>query len=83
MKLVQRMATVPGQRTIIVISPGFFTIDPLFFLADAQPGPKVKRLVPRARGLNLHPPAAGIGGNPQVPAFPSVHHLDTMHMNRC
>ncbi len=29
--VVQRMATAPGQRTVMVISPGFFTIDPLFF----------------------------------------------------
>jgi len=29
--VVQRMATAPGQRTVIVISPGFFTIDPLFY----------------------------------------------------
>jgi VWFA-related protein len=29
--VVQRMATAPGQRTVMVISPGFFTIDPLFY----------------------------------------------------
>jgi VWFA-related protein len=28
--VVQRMASAPGQRTVVVISPGFFTIDPLF-----------------------------------------------------
>jgi VWFA-related protein len=28
--VVQRLATAPGQRTVIVVSPGFFTIDPLF-----------------------------------------------------
>jgi VWFA-related protein len=29
--VVKRMATAPGQRTVMVISPGFFTIDPLFY----------------------------------------------------
>ena len=28
--VVQRLATAPGQRTVMVVSPGFFTIDPLF-----------------------------------------------------
>ena len=28
--VVQRMGAAPGQRTVMVISPGFFTIDPLF-----------------------------------------------------
>jgi len=29
--VVQHMAGAPGQRTVVVVSPGFFTIDPLFF----------------------------------------------------
>ena len=28
--VVQRLGAAPGQRTVMVISPGFFTIDPLF-----------------------------------------------------
>jgi VWFA-related protein len=30
-QVIQRMATAPGQRTIMMISPGFFTMDPLYF----------------------------------------------------
>jgi hypothetical protein len=29
--VVQRMASAPGQRTVMMISPGFFTIDPIFY----------------------------------------------------
>jgi hypothetical protein len=29
--VIQRMASAPGQRTIMVISPGFMTMDPLYF----------------------------------------------------
>lgn len=29
--VVQRMATAPGQRIVMMVSPGFFTIDPLFY----------------------------------------------------
>lgn len=29
--VVRRMASAPGQRTVMVISPGFFTIDPMFY----------------------------------------------------
>jgi VWFA-related protein len=29
--VVKRMSEAPGQRTIMVISPGFFTIDPMFY----------------------------------------------------
>ncbi len=29
--VVRRMASAPGQRTVMLISPGFFTIDPMFF----------------------------------------------------
>jgi VWFA-related protein len=29
--VVQHLSTAPGQRTIMMISPGFFTIDPMYF----------------------------------------------------
>jgi VWFA-related protein len=28
---IQRMAGAPGQRIIVIVSPGFFTIDPIYF----------------------------------------------------
>jgi len=30
-QVIQRMAGTPGQRIIVMISPGFFTIDPVYF----------------------------------------------------
>ena len=29
--VIQRMASAPGQRILMVISPGFFTIDPMYY----------------------------------------------------
>jgi VWFA-related protein len=29
--VIQRMAGAPGQRIVVIISPGFFTLDPIYF----------------------------------------------------
>ena len=44
--VVQRVATAPGQRTIMVISPGFFIIDPMYY-AD------VNEILDRATRANV------------------------------
>jgi VWFA-related protein len=34
--VIQQMAHLPGQRTLMVISPGFFTLDPMYFEAKTE-----------------------------------------------
>ena len=71
-EVVRRMAGAPGQRVIMIISPGFFTIDPLYFpdkneILDRAIRANVRINAMDARGLYTDPaldvsrPGAGRG----------------------
>ena len=74
-EVIQRMAGAPGQRIIVMISPGFFTLDPIYYpdkqdILDRAIRANVIINGMDARGLWTDPtfdasrqPAANIGGS--------------------